>query len=403
MATMHRLRFVLLAILLGVSAAAAAGADPRSQALRREGYEAAYNLDYDQAIDLFKQAIAADPTDAAAQRAIAAITWLRVLFLRGTILVDDYLGHVSTSSDVAMPKPPAALDAAFHEHTDRAIALAEKEVSRQYNRASPHYDLGASLGLYASYTGTVEGHVFSALRSARRAFSEHEMVLDIDPGRKDAGLIVGTYRYLVSTLPLAVRVMAYIVGFGGGRERGISLVEEAAAYPSDVQTDARFALVLIYNRERRYADALGVIHVLERGYPRNRLLYLEEGATFVRARRPQDAVRVLDEAMARLPADTRVRMPGEEARWRYERGNARLLLGRLAEAADDLRAALAVPGSRDWVLARIHVALGKVEDLRGDRARARNEYQAALVLLEKANDPEARDEATRYLSQPYRQ
>ena len=43
--------------------------------------------------------------------------------------------------------------------------------------------------------------------------------------------------------------MAYVAGFGGGRERGMQLVEEAAAYAGENQTDARFALMLLYNRE----------------------------------------------------------------------------------------------------------------------------------------------------------
>ena len=62
--------------------------------------------------------------------------------------------------------------------------------------------------------------MLAGFRAARRAYDEHERVLDLDPSRKDAGLIVGTYRYLVSTLSLPMRMMAYVAGFGGGRERG---------------------------------------------------------------------------------------------------------------------------------------------------------------------------------------
>jgi hypothetical protein len=42
-------------------------------------------------------------------------------------------------------------------------------------------------------------------------------VLSLDPTRKDAGLTVGTYRYIVSTLSVPLRLMAYVAGFGGGR------------------------------------------------------------------------------------------------------------------------------------------------------------------------------------------
>ena len=47
-----------------------------------------------------------------------------------------------------------------------------------------------------------------------------------------------------------------MAGFGGGKERGIRMIEDAAAYGGDNQDDARFALILIYNRERQYDEAL---------------------------------------------------------------------------------------------------------------------------------------------------
>ena len=86
-----------------------------------------------------------------------------------------------------------------------------------------HYDLGAAVGLQASYVATVEGRMLAGFKAARRCYDEHEQVLALDPSRKDAGLIVGTYRYLVSTLSLPMRVMAYVAGFGGGRDRGVQL------------------------------------------------------------------------------------------------------------------------------------------------------------------------------------
>ena len=403
MGTMRGTGLLALALAFTVVTGATAAANERSEALRREAYAAAYNLDHDRAIDLFQQAIAADPTDAAAYRGAAAVNWLQVLFLRCTVLVEDYLGHITSSSDVEMPAPPAALDTAFHQDIDRAIALGEKEVAKHYNDASSHYDLGAGLGLYASYSGTVEGRVFGAMRMARRSFSENEMVLDLDPRRKEAGLVLGTYRYLVSTLPMPVRWMAYIVGFGGGKEEGIKLVEQAAAHPSDIQTDARFALVLLYNREHRYADAVNVVRGLERSYPRNRLLVLEEASTLLRAGRPAEAEKALDEGVVRLRQDTRLRMPGEDGRWHYKRGMARLQLGKLAEAEEDLTLALGAKDMRGWVLARIRVELGKLADLRGDRAKAQGEYRAALALIRTSPDREAEAEATRLLAQPYRQ
>ena len=165
--------------------------------------------------------------------------------------------------------------------------------------------------------------VDAGFKAARRAFDEHERVLKLDPSRKDAGLIVGTYRYVVSTLSLPMRMMAYIAGFGGGKERGIAMIEETAAAGGDNRADALFALVLVYNRERRYDDALRALEELHKAYPRNRLVLLETGATALRAERFEQADATLTRGLSMLAADTRARMAGEEALWRYKRGAAR--------------------------------------------------------------------------------
>ena len=139
--------------------------------------------------------------------------------------------------------------------------------------------------------------------------------MELDTRRRDAGLIVGTYRYLVAGMALPLRLVAYMAGFGGGREKGIALVQEAADYDGENQTDARFALVLLYNRERRYDEALKQLDRLRAEYPRNRLFWLETGGTLLRAGRHADANRVLTEGIDRFADDTRPRMFGEDALW----------------------------------------------------------------------------------------
>jgi tetratricopeptide (TPR) repeat protein len=395
--------YAALILAITVIAGASAAANPRSAALQREANDAAYNLDFERAKDLFAQAIAADPNDAGAYRGAASLCWLRVLFLRGTVLVEDYLGHVKSTSDVPMPPPPPDLDTAFHQQIDRAIALGEHAVDQRYNVGSSHYELGAALGIYASYAGSVEGRVFGAMRMGRRAFSESELALELDSHETRAGLVAGTYRYLVSSLPMAVRVMAYIVGFSGGKEEGLRLIEKAAATPSDVQADAKTALVLIYNRERRFDDAVNVLHSLERSYPQNRLFLLEEASTLLRGNRPAEADRLLEDTMARLAQDTRPRTAGEDGRWHFKRGAARLRLGKLNEAEEDLKAAIAAPDVRGWVQARIHIELGKLADVRGDRAAAQREYRVAISISKTAHDDEGEALASQFLSKAYKQ
>src|SRR5476649_48494 len=380
--------------LLILSAAAPVLGNPESEALRAKAANHTYNLEHDLALATFRQAVAADPQDAGAYRGLASSLWLCITFRRGNMTVDDYLGRPNKPNTNPLPNPPADAVSGFKDAIDKATALARARIARNAKDADAHYQLGAAIGLRASYSATVEGSVLGAFRAAREANAEEETALSLQPQRKDAGLIVGTYRYIVAALALPLRMVAYVAGFGGGREKGIAQIEEAAAYGGDNATEARFALILLYNREKQYDAALKQLAILRERYPRNRLVWLESGSTCLRAGRPADAERYLSDGLTRFADDTRPRMFGEDALWRYKRGAALAGLSRGADATADLRKALTLDG-RPWVHARSHLELGKLALKAGNRPAAAAEFRAAIPLADSDNDPLTSDEARR--------
>jgi tetratricopeptide (TPR) repeat protein len=384
-------------VVLAPVLAGNAAANTQSQALRARGAAEIYNLDRDRALETFRQAIAADPQDSAAYRGLASALWLSITFRRGNLTIDDYLGSVSRTRSTAAP-PPAETVAAFNDAIEHALMLAKARVAANPRDATAHYEVGAAIGLRASYMATVDNSIVSAFRAAKGAYEEHEKVLELDANRKDAGLIVGTYRYIVATLSLPLRWVAYVAGFGGDKEKGLRLVEGAADYSGDNQDDARFALLLLYNREKRYDDALALLAMLRERFPRNRLMWLESGSTSLRAGRAADAERYLSDGIARFAGDTRQRMFGEEALWWYKRGAARAALGRGPDAKADLDKALAID-ARKWVQGRTHLELGKLSQKQGARPAAAEHFRAAARLCDSDNDQASADEARRLLKQ----
>jgi tetratricopeptide (TPR) repeat protein len=368
-----------------------ASANPASATLRARGITELYNLDGERASATFRAAIAADPQDAAAYRGLASVLWIGIAFDRGTMTIDSYLGRV-TRDKVALPPPPAAVAAEFQQSIDKALLLTRARLATRADDPDASFELGAAIGLRASYAATIEGGVLGAFRAAREAYDAHERVLKLNPGRHDAGLIVGMYRYLVAALSMPLRWMAYAVGFGGGREKGLELIEQAAAYHGDNQADARLALVLLYNREERFDEALGQLQTLRASYPSNRLLWLETGATLLRAGRAAQAEPFFSEGMSKLQATSGRRMFGEEALWLYKRGTARAALGRTTEARTDLVAALARP-ARNWVHGRSHFELGKIETAAGRRDLARQHLTSAAQLCDSDRDGATADQA----------
>ncbi len=374
---------------------------PEPQAYSSElvaSFDAAYSLDFAEALAIARRAAARDPENPSPYRAIATVTWLQILFARGGTYIDHYLGKV-TKTQFNVPKPPPDLDAEFLHSLDRALVLAEARVHTAPKDPQAQFDLGAAWALRAGYAGSVLGSVTAAFAASRRAYDAHEYVLRLAPRFVEANFVIGMYRYAVSTLSLPSRIVAYLAGFGGGKERGIQMVE-AASRSGIEQADALFALAVIYSREGRHWDAVVKLRELERRYPRNRILTLEEGAALIRAGHADTADAVLTAGLARFGTDPRPKAPGEHAYWLYKRGLARLNWNHRADAAADFDAALAA-NPVGWVRGRIYVTRGQLADLAGRRNDALAEYRQGADWCGRNNDPFCVADAVKFTRQPF--
>jgi tetratricopeptide (TPR) repeat protein len=371
---------------------------PAPPALVARAYDAAYSLDFDEALALAHQAVTGDPDASQTHRALAAILWLKILFLRGAMTVDYYMGGLDKSPQFS-PKPPPALQEEFTQELERAVDLADAGLRAHPHDVQARYDVGAAYALKASYEASVNGREMAAFRAAKRAYDAQEDVLAHDPDRAGARLVVGTYRYLVSGMSLPTRLFAYLVGFGGGKARGISLLEAAAREPG-AHVEASVTLLLVYTREGRHEDALRVARNLEAEFPRNRLFVLEDGSAAIRAGHAAEAEATLSRGLAAFDSDPRPKMPGERALWLYTRGMARVNLDHLTEAAADLTAALGADPA-GWVRGRIHLELGRVADVSGNRAGALAEYRQARTIGQANGDPVGASRATRLIAHPF--
>jgi predicted Zn-dependent protease len=272
---------------------------------------------------------------------------------------------------------------------------------REPDSADAHFQVGAAYAVAASYTATVEGRVGGSLGAARRAYKEHQRVLEMDPRRLDAGLVVGLYRCAIADLSFPMRLMARLAGFAPDRAGGIRLIEQAASAHADNEANAQFMRILLYSRAGRFDDALEVVHLLQARYPRNRLLWLEEGQAAIAAGRIDRAKAALETGLARVDAETRPLAFGERPRWQFAYGSALVAARQPEGAAAQLRRALA-GATRDWLKGRIHRELGKAADLGGDRAAALGEYRAAERLCRADHDSECVTSVQTLAKTPFR-
>ena len=376
---------------------ASSGPDQAAGLIAR-AYDAAFNLDHDRAIALARRAVGAEPEASRAHRTLAATLWMKVLFLRGAVTVDHFMSGMSDALK-HLADPPADLDEELQATLARARALAEARLQREPDSVDARHEVGAVHALQASYVATIDGSLSAAFRSARRAFDAQEAVLERDPAHPLANATVGTYRYLVSTLGLPTRWLAYIAGFGGGADRGIAMLEQALE-TDGATVEAGTALMLIYSRESRHADAYRLALRLADAHPGNRLFVLEAASAAVRGGLTEEADRLLTAGLAALDRDRRPKVPGERAIWLYQRGLARLQQNRPAAAAADFRSALA-SGPYGWMRGRIRVGLGKVHDLAGRRDEARAAYAEARNICSALDDAVCEEEAKDLQRRPF--
>lgn len=328
-----------------------------AEALRVRGLELSFNLDHPEALAVFREAINADPDNLAGYRLLTAALWADALFRSGAISAEDFTGETRTPFRARQSN--TELEIAATDLRRRADALSARRGDGSPADSETAYQIGAAYRLLSALAGSIGGSKWQSLGAARHAYQEHQRVLTIDPGRHDASLTVGLFRYFVSNMTVLSRLVARVAGIGSDRDAGLRLVEHAAAADGPARTNALFSLIVIYNQQGRYDDALSVIGRLQRAFPRNRLLWLEAASTQLRAGRAADARDSIERGLRMVETETRPLAFGELARWRYHYGVSLARLHQVDAARQQLQAALEGE-SLEWVRFSAHLELRKL-------------------------------------------
>src|SRR6201988_2309168 len=252
---------VALILLLPSFAVAQAGASnwltqaerAKFDQLRISGSEALYNLDYEGARKIFKEMAVAFPNYPAGSQFLADTLLIEALYqtrrLQASLYNSD--SFYSKNEDKADPK----LVDQFRTHTRQARQLVEARLKQNPNDTEALYFFGGIEGLMASFEETVERRHFAALKDGNDAVEKHRQVIKLDPNYRDAEMTIGLYDYTVGALPLPKKIAAGFLGHRGSKKRGIATIERVAREGNWVKEDAKTLLILLYTRERRFAEA----------------------------------------------------------------------------------------------------------------------------------------------------
>lgn len=382
------------------------------ETLRITGSEALFNLDYETARKSFQEMAQAFPNYPAGPQFLADSLWIETLYQTRRLQSSLYGGDDSfylTSDDKV---DPAIVDQ-FRTLTRQARLLAEARLKQYPRDAEALYFLGAIQGLKASFEEAVERRHFAALKDGSDAVDRHREVIKLDPSYHDAEITIGLYDFTVGSLPLPVKLIAGVAGFRGSKKRGLATLERVTREGHWIRDEARTLLIVLYTREKRYAEAAAIGKELAAKYPRNYLYRLEAADALVYQAALERAANkdgttattaIENEAFTTFDSllkDKAVRDSAARAfdLIHFKYGETLMTAGLYDRAAKEFLASAETPGAQQGLATMAHLYAARALDLAGKRNDALTQYRSVLA---RPNVYDAHDQAQSGLKEAFK-
>jgi tetratricopeptide (TPR) repeat protein len=364
----------------------------------QEGIGHIYRVEHDEAIKHFTELSQRFPDHPGPPLARALTIWLRELFHRQEMDLDNFIspGYFTRPSERPMPEEDLE---AFFGGVEESKKLAEGYLERNPEDKDGRYYLGtveATLGVFAF---TVERSYMKALRHGKKSYQYQKAIVDEDPEFYDSYMTVGTYEYILGNLPWYVKWLATIAGYRGSEERGFEYLVLAAEKSVFVNLDARVLLMVLYVREKEYAYGLEVAQQLQRRFPENFLIHLNQAQILERIGEREKAMKAYTDVieLAEQGRKNYQKLPIET--FRYTVGRKLVELDYPSEALALFQMATRDPKTPPREKALSHLRAGELLDLMGRREEAIAQYEEVQRLRDIEGSHKA---ARRFLKKPYR-
>lgn len=387
----------LTAALLAMSALALPVA-AQDAALAR-GFDHFYNLEFDEALADFGQAIAQSPASPDLRNHLAQTLVFREMFRDGALESELVSGD---NSFLRRPKlnPSPETERRFLSEVATAMELSQARLKKNPNDTGALYALGISYGLRANYYWVVKKSWHESLSDATAARRQHNRITELEPGNVDARLVQGLHDYIVGSLPVGYRMLGFLAGIRGDKAKGIRIIQDVARNGRLNPIDAQIFLCALYRRENQPQLAVPLIEDLIRRFPRNFLLRLELSQMYSLAGNGTQALAALDE-LTRLKSGHAPgfdRLPWEKIY--FQRGTIQFWYRDPVHALENFQKVTAASQELDLNTGALaYLRMGQIYDLTNRRAAAMEAYRRCIAY---APDADAARESRRYLSTPYR-
>ena len=369
------------------------------QALIDAGYAHFYNLEFEQAIAVFEKGIAQNPGLPDLHNHLAQTLIFREMLRNGALESELVSG---SNSFLRRPKlnPAPETEKRILEEIAKAMALADARLKQNPRDTAAMYASGIAYGLRSNYFWVVKKAWHDSLRDATAARKLHNRISELEPNNVDARLVQGLHDYIVGSLPLGYKMLGFLIGMHGDKEKGIRTVQDVAKNGKLNRVDAEIFLCALYRRENQSKLAVPLVQDLIRRYPRNYLLRMELGQMYSQS---GDSVRALQalEEVARLKTS---HAPGfDRVPWEkiyYQEGSIQFWYNDLDQSLENMKKVASAGEEVDLNTGvQALLRMGQIYDMKHRRAEAIEAYKKAIAYAPQA---EAAQESRKYLDTPYR-
>jgi hypothetical protein len=357
--------------------------DPASEALTRAGIDHIYNLELDSARSEFRKVIAAHPDHPAGHFFLAAVEWWRIMAgIENTAYDENFIGML-----------------------DRVIEVCDRRLEKDGKDVAALFFKGGALGFQGRLYGNREDWI-QAANKGRSALPIVQETYRLAPENEDVLFGIGIYNYYAAIIPEMYPFVKPLMLFfpEGDKAKGLDQLRQASKKAKYADTEAAyFLLQILFNFEKKNAEAGLLASDLHKKYPNNPLFHRYAGRSASALGQWEEAAATFGEILARTRSGKLGYGPVVEREARYYLGVAGMQQGALDSAlvhfyrCDELSRTI---DAEKWTgfMTLANLKIGMIYDLQGKRDMALKQYEKVLDMKDYQS---AHDQARQFKTTPY--
>jgi hypothetical protein len=260
---------------LAACVAPAVAADvPVTRVSLDQGFHLLYNLDFDQAHQVFLAWQHEHPQDPVGPTAEAAGLLFSEFHRLGVLEAQFYESDKAFLNRSKLDPDPGVRNR-FRAALTRAQASATTRLATSPQDRDALFAMTLSSGLQADYAALVERRNLPSLHYTRDASDWAAKLLAVDPNCYDAHVATGFSKYIIGSMAAPLRWFLRLGGIAGDKKQGVSELQITAEHGQYLGPFARILLAIAYVRDKDNVRARETLAALRDEFPRNPLFARE--------------------------------------------------------------------------------------------------------------------------------